>query len=544
MEGLMQQQPLLISTLLEHASRHHGATAVVSRRTEGGFFRTTWRDTAVRAHRLAHALDGLRLAPGERVGTLAWNTHRHLELYFGVSGSGRVLHTINPRLHAQQVAWIVNHAQDRAVCFDLAFLALVREILPLCPHVRHWIALCEDDRLPADTGIAGLASYEALLGTGTARYPWPALDENSASTICYTSGTTGPPKGVLYSHRSAVLNAYAAATPDAMNLSARDAVLPVVPMFHVNAWGMVYAAALVGAVLVLPAQALGGEALYELIEAEQVTFAAGVPTVWQGLLDHMASRELRFTALGRAMIGGSTCPESMIRDLQERHGVQVIHAWGMTETSPLGIVCTPKREHLGLAADEMVALCAKQGRAIFGIDMRIVGDDGHELAWDGKSCGELQVKGPAIVRDYYGNTEGSPLRDGWFPTGDVATIDAQGYVQITDRSKDLIKSGGEWISSVALEAVACAHPAVKYAACIGVAHPRWGQRPVVVAVLKPGAALGRDELIRFYEGKVARWQIPDDAIFLDDMPLGPTGKVLKSALRELVASRAPPRSPG
>jgi acyl-CoA synthetase (AMP-forming)/AMP-acid ligase II len=537
MLGLMQNQPLLISNLIRFAERHHGDGEVVSRRVEGDIHRYTWADVAQRARRVANGLDDLGLAFSERVATLAWNGHRHLELYFGVSGSGRVLHTINPRLHPEQIAWIANHAEDQVLCFDMSFLPIVQAIHSKCSTIRYWVALCDADKLPADTGISNLMSYEAWLAQHHDRYVWPSFDENSASSMCYTSGTTGNPKGALYSHRSTILHAYASALPDVMGISARDAILPVVPMFHVNAWGIPYSAAMTGAKLVFPGPALDGKSVYELIEAEGVTFAAGVPTVWQMLLGHMKPQQLKFSTLKRTVIGGSACPPAMIDAFRDDYGVDVLHAWGMTELSPLGTLCTLKNKHLKLPAEEQMKIRLKQGRAIFGIDMKIVDDAKQAQPHDGKAYGDLLVRGPWVVAEYFKGEGGSPLitdSDGedWFPTGDVATIDPDGYMQITDRSKDVIKSGGEWISSIDIENIAVAHPAVAMAACIGVAHPKWDERPIVVVVKKPDAQLTREDLLKFYEGKTAKWQIPDDVVFVDTIPLGATGKMLKTRLRE------------
>jgi fatty-acyl-CoA synthase len=532
MFGLMQQQSLLISSLIDFAERHHGDGEVVSRRVEGDVHRYTWADVANRSRQLANALDGLKLGQGDRVATLAWNGYRHLEMYFGVSGSGRVLHTLNPRLHPDQVVWIANHAEDQILCFDMTFLPLVQAVHARCTTVKHWVALCDADKLPADTGIPNLTSYETLIGQQAKTYVWPQLDENSASSMCYTSGTTGNPKAALYSHRSTLLHAYAAALPDVMCISARDAILPVVPMFHVNAWGIPYSAAMTGAKLVFPGPALDGKSVYELIEAEKVTFAAGVPTVWQMLLGHMKPAHLKFSSLKRTVIGGSACPPAMIDAFRDDYGVDVLHAWGMTEMSPLGTLCTLKNKHLSLPAEAQMKLRLKQGRAIFGVDMKIVNDAGETLPHDGKTYGDLLVKGPWIIREYFKQEGPPPLIDGWFPTGDVATIDEDGFMQITDRSKDVIKSGGEWISSIDIENIAMAHPDVAMAACIGMPHPKWDERPVVCVVKKPGSALSSAEMLKFYEGKTAKWQIPDDAIFVEAIPLGATGKMLKTKLRE------------
>jgi fatty-acyl-CoA synthase len=533
----MQSQPLLISSLITHAERHHASGEIVSRRVEGDIHRTTWGQVARRSRQVANALDSLHLSFGERVATLAWNGYRHLELYFGVSGTGRVLHTLNPRLHPEQLAWIVNHADDRAICFDTTFLPLIQAVAGKCPGVKHWIALCDADRLPADTGIPGLTSYEAWMGGQSETYVWPELDENSASSMCYTSGTTGNPKAALYSHRSTILHAYSGALPDSLNLSARDCVLPVVPMFHVNAWGIPYSAAAVGCKLVFPGPAMDGKSIYELLEGEKVTMAAGVPTVWQMLLGHMQAGGLTFSSMKRTVIGGSACPPAMIHAFNEQYGVAVLHAWGMTEMSPLGTVCTLKNEQLALPPEEQTRILLKQGRAVYGVDMKIVDESGQELPWDGKAYGDLLVRGPWIIASYFKGEGGDPLRydangKGWFPTGDVATIDADGFMQITDRSKDVIKSGGEWISSIDVENIAMAHPAVAMAACIGMKHPKWDERPIVVVVKKPGAEVTRDELLAFYDGRIAKWQVPDDVVFLDAIPLGATGKMQKMTLRQ------------
>ncbi len=537
MLGLMQNQPLLISSLIEFADRHHGDGEVVSRRVEGDIHRYNWAGVVKRSRQVANALDELHIGFGDRVATLAWNGYRHLELYFGVSGSGRVLHTINPRLHPDQIAWIANHAEDQVVCFDMTFLPIVQAVHSKCSTVKHWVALCDADKLPADTGIPGLMSYEAWIAPHSNTYEWPVFDENTASSMCYTSGTTGNPKAALYSHRSTILHAYAAALPDVMSISARDAILPVVPMFHVNAWGIPYSAALTGAKLVFPGSGMDGKSIYELIEGEGVTYAAGVPTVWQMLLTHMKSGNLKFSTLKRTVIGGSACPPAMIDAFRDDYGVDVLHAWGMTELSPLGTLCTLKNKHLKLPAEEQMKIRLKQGRAIFGIDMKIVDDAGNAQPHDGKAYGDLLVRGPWVVADYYKGEGGNPLvkdanGQSWFPTGDVATIDPDGYMQITDRSKDVIKSGGEWISSIDIENIAVAHPAVLMAACIGIKHPKWDERPIVAVVKKPDAHVTREELLAFYEGKTAKWQIPDDVVFVDSIPLGATGKMLKTKLRE------------
>ncbi|MBN3724094.1 3-(methylthio)propionyl-CoA ligase [Burkholderia sp. Ac-20379] len=530
--GQMMDVPLLVSSLIAHAARHMGDAEIVSRRVEGDIHRYTYRDCERRAKQLAQALLRGGVQPGDRVGTLAWNGYRHLEAYYGISGMGAVCHTINPRLFPEQLVYIVNHADDRFVLFDISFAPLVERLAPLCPNVRGWIALTDEAHLP-ESAIELLA-YETLLAAEDGRYDWPLLDERQASSLCYTSGTTGHPKGALYSHRSTVLHAYAAALPDAMALSALDAVLPVVPMFHVNAWGLPYAVPLTGAKLVLPGKDLDGKSLYELMESERVTCSAGVPTVWLGLLNHLRETGARFTTMARTVIGGSACPPAMLRAFEDDYGVQVIHAWGMTEMSPLGTLArlTWAQSQRDEAARRQAL--EKQGRVIYGVDMRIVGDDGQPLPWDGVAFGELQVRGPWVIEQYFGAAgAGSPLVDGWFPTGDVATIDPDGFLHITDRSKDVIKSGGEWISSIDLENVAVAHPAVAEAACIACAHPKWTERPLLVVVPRAGMTVTREELIRFYDGKVAKWWVPDDVAFVDALPHTATGKLQKLKLREM-----------
>ena len=546
MLGLMQNQPLLISSLIDFAERHHSDGEIVSRRVEGDLHRYTYKELAVRSRQVANALDGMNIGFSDRVATLAWNGYRHMELYFGVSGSGRVLHTLNPRLHPDQVVWIANHAEDQVLCFDASFLPIVQGVHERCTTIKHFVMLCDADKLPQDSGIPNLISYEAWIDKQSSAYTWPVFDENSASSMCYTSGTTGNPKAALYSHRSTVLHAYAAALPDVMNLSARDSVLPVVPMFHVNAWGIPYSAALTGCKLVFPGPALDGKSVYELLESENVTFAAGVPTVWQMLLGHLQANGLRFSTLKRTVIGGSACPPAMITAFNDVYGVDVLHAWGMTEMSPLGTLCTLKNKHLLLSKEEQMKIRLKQGRAIYGMDMKIIDEAGKELPHDGNAFGDLLVKGPWIVTEYFKQSEepspGSPLIDGWFPTGDVATIDPDGYLQITDRSKDVIKSGGEWISSIDIENIAVAHPAVAMAACIGVYHPKWDERPIIAVVKKPGVDVSRDELIAFYDGKTAKWQIPDDVVFVDAIPIGATGKMQKNKLRDVLKDYKLPQS--
>ena len=540
--GRMMRMPLMISSLIVHAARHHGDTEIVSRRVDGDLHRYTYRDCERRARQMAQALARLGVEPGERVATLAWNGHRHLELYYATSGSGLVCHTVNPRLFAEQIGWIVNDADDRVLCFDPGFLPLVEKLAPRWPGVRHFVLMTDPEHMPATSAVAGLRCYEDLLAAESGEYAWPEFDEHTASSLCYTSGTTGHPKGAVYSHRSTVLHAYAVALPDTLGCSARDVILPVVPMFHVNAWGLPYAAPLVGAKLVLPGAQLDGRSLYELFERERVSFSAGVPTVWLGLIQFMQQNRLRFSSFKRTVVGGSACPPAMMRTLQDEFGVEVIHAWGMTEMSPLGTVSRLRSTHAGLDAESRRRLLQKQGRAVCGVDMMILDDAGNPLPWDGRCVGHLVVRGPWVIDGYDGCDE-SPLVEvagqRWFRTGDMATIDAEGFMQIVDRSKDVIKSGGEWISSIELENIAMAHPSVLEAAAIARPHPKWGERPLLVVVLRPGAALSREDMLGFFTGRVARWQAPDDVVFVPELPHTATGKIHKLSLREQFEAQRP-----
>ena len=531
MLGLMMDQPLLVSDLIQFADRHHADAEIVSKTVEGNLHRYTYRDAHLRARKVAQALGRLGIQPGDRVGTLAWNGYRHYELYYGISGIGAVINTINPRLFPEQIAYIANHAEDQALFFDLTFLPLVEKLAPQLSTVKHFVLMSDRGHMPATTAIPKLLCYEELVAAEDGKFQWPTFDERTACGLCYTSGTTGNPKGVLYSHRSTMLHAYGAALPDALNVGARDCILPVVPMFHVNAWSLPYACTMVGAKLVLPGPHLDGKSVYELMESEKVTCSAGVPTVWLMLLAHLKQNNVKFSTLKRTVIGGSACPPAMIRAFEDEYGVEVLHAWGMTEMSPLGTVCTLKRKHLEQDREAQFAVKNKQGRAIFGVEMKIVGEDGQDLPWDGKAFGDLVVKGPWITSGYLKGEGGDPLRGGWFPTGDVATIDADGYMQITDRSKDVIKSGGEWISSIDLENIAVAHPAIAEAAVIGIRHPKWDERPVVVAVKKAGQEVTREELLKHYEGKVAKWWMPNDVVFVKELPHTATGKLSKLRLR-------------
>ena len=532
MHGLMMNTPLAISSLIRHADRFHGDTEIVSRTIEGPIHRYTYRDAHARSRRLARALARLGLVPGDRVGTLAWNGFRHFELYYGVSGTGAIVHTINPRLFLDQLTYIINHAGDRCVFFDLTFVPLIEKVLPTCKGVEAWIAMTDRAHMPVAT-IPGLVCYEELLAAESDDYEWPEFDENTASSLCYTSGTTGHPKGALFSHRSTVLHAMAVCLPDSKGYSARSVVLPIVPMFHVNAWGIPYSAPMVGAKLVFPGAGLDGKSLYEMFESERVDRSAGVPTVWLGLINHMKQNNLKFSTLKVTTIGGSACPPAMMRTLRDDFGVRVQHGWGMTEMSPVGTIGTPKGKHANLSPEDRLKLALKQGRPLYGVDMKIVDAEGHELPRDGQATGNLLVKGPWVVREYYRSEGGNPLTpDGWFPTGDVGSIDPDGYLQITDRSKDVIKSGGEWISSIELENIAVGHPGVVEAAVIGVRHPKWDERPLLLVVKRPGADLTRDAMLAFYQGKTATWWIPDDVVFVEELPHTATGKLSKKTLRE------------
>lgn len=536
MFGQMMSQPLLISGLLVHAERHHGAREIVSRRVEGDIHRYTYRDLAKRSRQMANALESLGLSMTDRVGTLAWNGYRHMELYYAASGAGMILHTLNPRLHPEQLAWIAGNAEDKAMFFDLTFLPLIEAVALHLTTVQHFILMSDRAHMPAETKIPNLLCYEDLIDGASDTYHWPQFDENTASSLCYTSGTTGNPKGVLYSHRSTVLHSYGSALPDSVNLSSRDVALPVVPMFHVNAWGMPYAACMVGAKMVFPGPALDGKSLYELFEAEGVTVSAGVPTVWQGLLGHVEANGLTFSTMKRTVIGGSACPPAMLRAFEEKYGVTVLHGWGMTEMSPLGTVCSLKGGQESLSPEEQFRVKSLQGRTIYGVDMKIVDADGKELPWDGKTSGELMVRGPWIIDKYFRRDEDPLHYDeaglGWFPTGDVAAMTPDGFMQITDRTKDVIKSGGEWISSIDIENIAMGHPAVAMAACIGVFHPKWDERPLLVVMKKPDVEVTKESILASMECKIAKWWMPDDVVFVESIPLGATGKMQKNKLRD------------
>jgi len=530
MDGLMQNVPLTVDRVLDHAAAWHGGRDVVSRDAEGLVTRTTYAAVHADAKRVSNALAAEGIRPGDRVATMAWNSARHLAAWYGTSGMGAVLHTLNPRLFLEQIVYIANHAGDRLLLADPACADLIAQLLPQVPSIEKVIFLCDRASLP-ETAYPAVAFDDWIAGHSS-EYAWGQFDENAACGLCYTSGTTGNPKGVLYSHRSNYIHALMTLQRDALALSARDTVLLVVPMYHANAWGVVFSAPIVGAKLVLPGQRMDGESIYNLIEQEGVTYSAAVPTVWQMLLQYVQDNGKRFTTLQRVTIGGSACPESIVRTFRDDYGVDVIQGWGMTETSPLGTVSVPNAAVGAMPDDEQMAYKLKQGRLLFGLEMKLVDDAGQRLPNDGKTPGRLMIKGPTIAAAYFGGEGGEVLDgEGFFDTGDVATIDAQGYMQITDRAKDVVKSGGEWISSIEIENIAVGHPALANAAVVGVAHPKWDERPILICQLKPGASASADELRGFLTGKIATWWMPDDVLFADEIPLGPTGKIDKKAIR-------------
>ena len=534
MLGQMMDMPLLISHMLRHADRYHGDSEIVSRLVDGDIHRYTYRDAHRRTKKLANALLALGVSPGDRLGTLAWNTHRHYEAYFGIAGIGAVSHTINPRLFPEQISYIINHAEDKLLFIDETFIPLVESLASQLSTVKKIIVLT--DKTDIETSLPNWVAYESLIAAQPDEFDWPTFDERSASSLCYTSGTTGNPKGVLYSHRSTVIHTYTASMPDALNVSARDVVMPVVPMFHVNAWGLPYICTMSGAKLVFPGPAMDGQSLCQLIQSEDVTFSAGVPTIWAGVDMHLKDNNQELPSLKRIVIGGSACPSSMIRSFEIDHKIEVAHAWGMTEMSPLGTFNTFKTKHLKFDQETQIAFKSRQGRVLFGVDMKIVDGDGNELPWDGTTFGDLLVRGPNVLSNYFKHSDDLLITDseqnGWFMTGDVATIDPDGYMQITDRSKDVIKSGGEWISSIEIENTAVAHDDIIEAAVIAIPHPKWDERPLLVVVKKPESSITKEALLKFFIGKIAKWCIPDDVIFVEEIPHTATGKILKTKLRE------------
>jgi fatty-acyl-CoA synthase len=531
MLGLMQDWPLLCHRIIDHAALNHPARRVVSRSVEGPIHTTDYQAVRARALRVAKRLtkDGIKL--GDRVATLAWNTWRHMEAWYGILGIGAIYHTINPRLFPEQITWIVNHAEDRVMLVDLTFVPLVEKLAARLPSIERYVVLTDAAHMPA-TSLRDAVSYEDWIGEVDDDFSWQSFDENTAAGMCYTSGTTGNPKGVVYSHRSNVLHSMIVSAPDAMGISSCDVVMPVVPMFHANCWGLALTAPMQGATLVMPGAKLDGASIYELLETQRVSFTAAVPTVWMMLLQYLEDKKARLPDLKRVVIGGSACPREMLRVFQERYGVAVCHAWGMTEMSPLGSLGSLKPECAVLSGEQRLDVQVKQGHAPFGVEMKIVDDEDKKLPRDGKIFGRLKVRGPAVARAYFRDSGNILDQEGFFDTGDVATIDQLGYMQITDRSKDVIKSGGEWISSIELENLASGHPKVGEAAVIGVKHSKWGERPLLIAVPKKGQAILKEEILAFMRGKVADWWLPDDVVFVTEIPHTATGKILKTALRE------------
>ena len=534
MRGLMSEQPLLISRLIQHAARFHGDVEIVSRTVEGATHRYTYADAEFRARQLAKALLRLGVEPGDRIGTLAWNTHRHFELYYAISGIGAVCHTINPRLFDEQIVYIVNHARDRLLFVDTTFMPLIERLRPQLPDDCRLVLLGD-----AEARFPVLARHDELVAAESAEFEWPEFDERTAAALCYTSGTTGKPKGALYSHRSTVLHAWALASPDATAMSARDAVCPVVPMFHACAWGVPYSAAMSGAKLVLPGPRLDGAGLYELFEAEGVTLSLGVPTIWLGFEAYLSTNDLRCTSLNRILSGGSAVPPALVDAFENRHGITVVQGWGMTEMSPLGSAAVPKAKHRDAGGETLMAIKGKAGRPVFGVEMKIVDDQGRALPHDGKAVGELLVRGPWVISGYFEDAEATAAAveaDGWFHTGDVAAIDPDGFMRIADRSKDIIKSGGEWISSIDVENAAMAHEHVAEAAVIAIPHPRWGERPLLIVTPRPDCRPECEALIAFLGERFPRWMLPEDVVVIEELPHTATGKVMKTRLRELYAS--------
>jgi len=532
MKGLMQEWPLVVSKILDHAALHHGTREVVTRLVEGPLHRTTYGEIHSRARKLARALKRLGVLRGDRVGTLAWNTHRHLESWYGIAGAGAVYHTVNPRLFAEQIVYIINHAGDRCLLVDLTFVPLLEGLKDKLPSVETYVIMTDAAHMP-QTSLPNAVAYEDLVARENDDFAWERVDEGDAVGLCYTSGTTGNPKGVLYSHRSTVLHTFMVTNADTMAFRSRDTVLPVVPMFHANAWGIAFSAPMQGSKLVLPGCRLDPVSVYELLDSEKVTCAAAVPTIWLGLVSFLKEKNLKLPWLNHLVVGGSAMPPAIIEALELDYGVSVCHAWGMTEMSPFGTLGSLKAGMDELPFAERLAIKCKQGRALFGVEMRLIGEGGAVLPWDGKSSGHLQVRGPAVAARYFREEGGTILdKDGWFDTGDIASIDPDGVMQITDRTKDVIKSGGEWISSIEIENIAVGHPAVAEAAVIGIKHPKWDERPLLVIVLKPGAGLDKAGMLAYLEGRIAKWWMPDDVVFVKELPHTATGKLQKVTLRE------------
>jgi fatty-acyl-CoA synthase len=535
MLGLMQDRPLLISSLVEHAATFHPATEIVSRLPEGTVHRTNWRDMCLLSRQVAQAMQVLGVQAGERVGTLAWNSYRHLSLYYGVSGSGAVLHTVNPRLFPEQIDYIINHAEDQVLFFDVGFAPLVAQLAPSLKSVKHYVVMTDRAHMP-ELDLPNLHCFDELMAAQSTRFTWPEFEERSASSLCYTSGTTGNPKGVLYSHRSTMLHTLMELAPDTFGISSAETLLLIVPMFHANAWGAPYAAAMVGAKLVLPGPHLDGESIFNLMQQERVTFSQGVPTVWLMLFQYLdAHPELDPKSLGvkRVGIGGAAVARSMLERFEQQFGAEVVQGWGMTETSPIGVISKLLPKHAQVSSEDLVKTKLKQGRGVWGVDLKIVDEHGLALPWDGVAFGHLHVRGPWVTSGYFKSEGGQVLdAEGFFPTGDVATIDPDGYLQLVDRAKDVIKSGGEWISSIDVELCANSHPGVAESAVIGVAHPKWQERPLMLVVRRAGQQLSADELTSHLSARLAKWWLPDEILFVDELPHTATGKILKTKLRD------------
>ncbi|MBZ0217304.1 MAG: fatty-acid--CoA ligase [Fimbriimonadaceae bacterium] len=532
MLGLMQDWPLLCHRIIDHAKIQHGGREIVSRSVEGPIHRITYREIHARALRIAQALDKMGIKEGDRVGTMAWNTWRHLESWYGILGVGAVYHTVNPRLFPEQLVYIINHGGDRVMMTDLTFVPLFEKLQDKLPLVETYIVMTDRDHMP-ETSLKNAICYEDWINDVDGDFAWKEVEENAAAGMCYTSGTTGNPKGVVYSHKSNVLHSMACSVPDMLGLSSRDIVLPVVPLFHANGWSLAFSAPMCGASLVMPGAMMDGASIYELLNSEKVSLTAAVPTIWLMLLQYLEKENKTLPHLNRVVIGGAACPRAITEAFQAKYGAHVDHAWGMTEMSPLGSFCSMKPEYADLQGDAMLDVQEKQGHAPFTVEMKIVDDAEKELPWDGKTFGRLKVRGPAVASAYFKGEGGHILdENGFFDTGDVAHIDPYGYMQITDRAKDVIKSGGEWISTIDIENMAVGHPKVAEAAVIGVAHPKWDERPLLIIVAKEGQDPTREELLQFLEGKIAKWWMPNDVVFVDEIPHTATGKILKTALRD------------
>jgi 3-(methylthio)propionyl---CoA ligase len=531
MRGLMQDWPLLCHRIIDHAAAYHAERQIVSRSVEGPIHATTYAGLRARALKVAQRLDRDGVQLGDRVATLAWNTWRHLEAWYGILGIGAIYHTVNPRLFPEQIVWIINHAEDRVVMTDLTFVPLLEKLTDKLTTVERYIVLTDAAHMP-NTTLKNVVAYEDWIGEAEGDFAWRSFDENTAAGMCYTSGTTGNPKGVVYSHRSNVLHSLGVSAPDIVGFSSRDIVLPVVPMFHANGWSLALTAPMMGATMVMPGPKLDGASIYELLDRYRITCTAAVPTVWLMLLQHLEATGAKLPYLKRVVIGGSACPRAITKTFQDIYGVEVLHAWGMTEMSPLGTVCSLKPGYTDLSGEARLDIQAKQGHPPFLVEMKITDDAGRRLPWDGKTFGRLKVRGPAVARSYYKDDTDILDEEGFFDTGDVTTIDPHGYMQITDRAKDIIKSGGEWISSIDIENFAVGHPAVAEAAVIGVTHAKWGERPLLIVVLKPGQTASKQDMLAFLQDKIAKWWLPDDVVFVDEIPHTATGKIQKTALRE------------